>query len=78
MQSSANQDAARARSAATLVDYGDATWTTKYKMDYFAVSLPDFLVFEDDLSRRNRIHCLYMAALGHLGLEEYEQAASAV
>ena len=39
-------------------------------MDYFAVSLPDFLVFDDDLNGRNRIHCQYMAALGYLGLGE--------
>ena len=26
-------------------------------MDYFAVSLPDLLVWEDSLDRRNRIHC---------------------
>jgi glutaminase len=37
-------------------------------MDYFAVSLPDFLVFDEDLSRRNRLHCHYMMALGYLGL----------
>ena len=43
-------------------------------MDYFAVSLPDFLVFEDDLDRRNRIHCHYMMALGYLGLGERGQA----
>lgn len=37
-------------------------------MDYFAVSLPDFLVFEDDLQRGNWIHCRYMLGLGLLGL----------
>jgi Tfp pilus assembly protein PilF len=43
-------------------------------MDYFAVSLPDFLVFDDDLTRRNRLHCHYMQALGYLGLGEQPQA----
>ena len=43
-------------------------------MDYFAVSLPDFLVFEEDLDRRNRIHFHYMMALGYLGLGERGQA----
>ena len=57
-----------------LVDYGHAHVDDDVKMDYFAVSLPDFLVFDDDLNGRNRIHCQYMAALGHLGLAEYEQA----
>ena len=43
-------------------------------MDYFAVSLPDFLVFEEDLSWRNRIHCHYMMALGYTGLGELAAA----
>lgn len=37
-------------------------------MDYFAVSLPDFLVFEGDLDAANRIHCEFLMALGHAGL----------
>jgi tetratricopeptide (TPR) repeat protein len=57
-----------------LVDYGRAHLDDAVTMDYFAVSLPDFLVFEDNLSDRNRIHCHYMMALGHLGLGEDEAA----
>ncbi len=45
-------------------------------MDYFAVSLPDFLVFDEDLNRRNRIHCHYMMALGCLGLGDTANAAA--
>ncbi len=37
-------------------------------MDYFAVSLPDLLIWEDDMDKKNRIHCNYLMALGHLGL----------
>ena len=37
------------------------------KIDYFAVSLPDFLIFEVDLNKKNKVHCLYMAALGYWG-----------
>jgi hypothetical protein len=44
------------------------------KIDYFAVSLPNFLVFEDDLNRRNAVHCHYMMGLGYLGLQELDQA----
>ena len=36
-------------------------------MDYFAVSLPDLLIWDDSLDTRNRIHCLYMLALGYYG-----------
>jgi tetratricopeptide (TPR) repeat protein len=54
----------------TLVDYGRAHLDDEVAMDYFAVSLPDFLVFDQDLQQRNRIHCHYMMALGYLGLGE--------
>ena len=37
------------------------------KIDYFAVSLPDLVIFDDDLNKRNKIHCLYMEGLGYLG-----------
>ena len=59
-----------------LVQYGRDHLADPVQMDYFAVSLPDFLVFEEDLARRNQIHCHYMLALGYLGLNEKEQAAS--
>jgi tetratricopeptide (TPR) repeat protein len=57
-----------------LVDYGQAHINDTMAMDYFAVSLPDFLVFDEDLSWRNRIHCHYMMALGYTGLGERAQA----
>lgn len=50
-----------------LVNYGKLHMKDEVKIDYFAVSLPDFLVFEDDLNARNRAHCHYMMALGYLG-----------
>ncbi len=57
-----------------LVDYGLAHIDDQVQLDYFAVSLPDFLVFDEDLSLRNRIHCHYMIALGCTGLGDREQA----
>ena len=51
-----------------LVAYGHEHLDDEPTLDYFAVSLPDFLVFEDDLALRNRVHCHFMMALGHLGL----------
>ena len=57
-----------------LTTYGATHEHDQVSLDYFAVSLPDFLVFEDDLARRNQIHCLYMRGLGHLGLQELAQA----
>jgi tetratricopeptide (TPR) repeat protein len=57
-----------------LVDYGQTHQDDDVQMDYFAVSLPDFLVFDVDLKQRHLIHCQYMMALGYTGLGEAEQA----
>ena len=51
-----------------LVDYGKQHIFEKQVIDYFAVSLPDLLIWEDSLDRKNEIHCKYMLALGYLGL----------
>lgn len=52
-----------------LTSYGEKHLFDKVKLDYFAVSLPDLLIWEDDLEVRNIIHCKYMMALGYCGLE---------
>lgn len=57
-----------------LVSYGEKHLFDKVKMDYFAVSLPDLLIWEDNLDARNVIHCKYMMALGHWGLGDREKA----
>jgi len=57
-----------------LIDYGQAHMDDTVEVDYFAVSLPDFLVFEDDLQRRNQVHCHYMQALGAMGCGESARA----
>lgn len=57
-----------------LIDYSEKHIFDQVKFDYFAVSLPDFLVFEDDLNKRNEIHCNYMMALGFIGIGKLEQA----
>ena len=44
------------------------------KIDYFAVSLPDLLVFDQDLNKKNNIHCNYLLGLGNLGLDKQQQA----
>ena len=51
-----------------LTNYGEKHLFDKVKMDYFAVSLPDLLIWEDSLDLRNEIHCKYMLALGYYGL----------
>lgn len=57
-----------------LIDYGEKHIFEPQSIDYFAVSLPDFLVFDEDLDRRNEIHCRYMMGLGHLGLCDLQSA----
>jgi tetratricopeptide (TPR) repeat protein len=58
-----------------LIAYGDEHMNDAVAMDYFAVSLPDLLIWEDDLTHRNKIHCLYLQGLGYLGKNELDKAA---
>lgn len=57
-----------------LIDYSDTHIDDDVKIDYFAVSLPDLLVFEEDLNKKNRLHCLFMKALGLYGLGKKEES----
>lgn len=57
-----------------LIDYGERHLRDQVRIDYFAVSLPDFLIFEDDLNVRNEAHCYYLMGLGHLGLGQSDRA----
>lgn len=57
-----------------LLDYGERHLNDQVSIDYFAVSLPDFLIFEDDYTRRNRAHCCYLMALAHYGLGDTGKA----
>lgn len=58
-----------------LVAYGDKHMDDEIEIDYFAVSLPDFLIFEPDLNERNRAHCSLMRAFGLIGLGCHADAA---
>ena len=57
-----------------LMDYGERHLNDKVKNDFFAVSLPDFLIFEDDMDRRNKAHCYYLMGLANIGLANPEAA----
>jgi tetratricopeptide (TPR) repeat protein len=58
----------------TLVSYGQAHLSDDVHIDYFAVSLPDMLIWDDDGNLRNRVHCNYLTGLGYLGFGESEKA----
>ena len=51
-----------------LVKFGEDHMHDNIKIDYFAVSLPDLRVFNQDLRLKNEIHCNYLIGLGYLGL----------
>ena len=57
-----------------FIQFGNQHLNDHIQMDYFAVSLPDRLVFDQDLDLKNKLHCQYMIGLGYLGLENYESA----
>lgn len=69
-------DEAQKRFAA-FIDYAETHRDDVMEIEYFAVSLPDFLIFEGDLNKNNRVHCCLMEALGALGLGDNERARQA-
>ena len=50
-----------------LYRYGKAHLEDVMQPDFFAVSLPDFLIFEDDIQQKNKAHCWYLMGLSALG-----------
>jgi tetratricopeptide (TPR) repeat protein len=65
----------RARNCfSNLVAHGEKHLNDHCRIDYFAVSLPDLAIWDDDLNRRNRIHCYYVMGLGYLGLGDTKKA----
>lgn len=57
-----------------LISYGKAHENDQVNVDYFAVSLPDLLLFEDDLTKRSAVHSHYIMGLGHFGLGQFKEA----
>ncbi|MCR5323818.1 MAG: DUF5107 domain-containing protein [Lachnospiraceae bacterium] len=53
-----------------MKEYGTKHMNDRITIDYFAVSLPDFLIFEADLNKKNRKHCENMIRLGNDGLKK--------
>jgi tetratricopeptide (TPR) repeat protein len=57
-----------------LSNYAQTQLQTKPKIDYFATSLPNLLLFDDDLDKRNRIESTLLSALAKHGLGNVESA----
>jgi tetratricopeptide (TPR) repeat protein len=53
-----------------LLVFGKEHMNDHIRIDYFAVSLPELMVFDQDLDNKNAIHCLYVMGLGYLGLND--------
>ena len=58
--------------------YGEEHLDDQPEIDFFAVSLPDFTVFEGDFARRNRVHCLLMIGLARLAEGDFAGATAAL
>ncbi len=53
-----------------LISFGELHLEDEFKLDYFAVSLPDLQIWDDDLSKRNRQNCRNLIVLGEKGLSK--------
>ena len=60
-----------------LLDYGERYLFDQVHRDYFAVSLPDFIIFKEDMNKKNKVHCYYLIGLANLGLGNREEAKKA-
>lgn len=60
-----------------LIHYGETHMNDDIKLDYFAISLPDLLIWEEDLNDLNKVHCNYLIGLGKLGLNDLKGAEEA-
>ncbi len=53
-----------------LREYGNQKLTSTAKIDYFATSLPNLLVFEDDIQKRQLAEAHYLIGLSYLGEDD--------
>ena len=51
-----------------FIQWGQAHRDCPVEADFFAVSLPDLIALNGDPGSIQRQHCLFVEALGHLGL----------
>jgi tetratricopeptide (TPR) repeat protein len=61
-----------------LIDYGEQHLQENVRIPYFAVSLPELSVFDDNLPRRNQAHCHFLIGLGQYGIGAAGEAEAAL
>ncbi|HLL38602.1 MAG TPA: hypothetical protein VK357_02935, partial [Rubrobacteraceae bacterium] len=71
------EEGASARKLEELLAFAEKQMHSEVKIEYFATSLPNFLIFEDDLQRRNRVDCTFLKGLAYLGLGQRSEAEKA-
>ena len=52
----------------TLIRFGELHLNDEFKLDYFAVSLPDLQIWDDDLTKLNIRNCQELIRMGEMGL----------
>lgn len=57
-----------------LLSFGEKHLFDEVSYDYFAVSLPNTIMFDDDIQLNNQLYCEYLMALSQIGLANYEVA----
>ena len=67
-------EAAAKKSFHQLISYGEKHLFDQIGYDFFAVSLPEIEVYQENTALRHTQYCNYLRALGHLGLGEKEKA----
>jgi len=57
-----------------MAGFAEHQMNSTAKIDYFATSLPNMLLFEDDLQQRNRVESLFLSGLAAYGLNKSAKA----
>lgn len=68
------REAAAKKAFHQLISYGERHIFDEVSYDFFAVSLPEIEVYQDDIALRNTQYCNYLRALGALGLGKAKKA----
>lgn len=58
----------------SLIAHGRKHMDDVVRIDYFAVSLPDLLIWDEDLNIRNKIHCNFVLGMGYMGMGDSRKA----
>ena len=67
------EEAEARESFRSLAEFGEAHMHDKVGYDFFAVSMPELEVYQDDIQKRSDDYCRRLAELGHRGLRESEK-----